>query len=321
VRASEVVARTLTHAAALVATAVATAALASCTVVTTEPRVARASQVTEREPRGDGSVIGPLVDPPPVKGLESLPLEGREKGMFAEVVSQLYAPCTAHAVTLRQCVEEQRDCPACTPAARLLAEKIHEGATTAQAREIYAARFGGEAKAITVGESPARGPERAAVTIVVWSDFECPHCKHALPMLEKVAAKYASDVRLVHKFYPLRQHSHAAAAARAAIAAQNQGHYWEMERTLFDHQDEQTDTDLAKYAKDLHLDMKRYQADLEADRTTRLLERDHDEAERAGLTGTPFILINGREFNGSYFHVEGDLDGWVALEIELAKKR
>jgi protein-disulfide isomerase len=139
-----------------------------------------------------------------------------------------------------------------------------------------------------------------------------------MPLLEQVFQKHAPNVRLVHKFYPLRQHSHAAASARAAIAAQNQGRYWEMERVLFDHQDEQSDTDLAGYAADLKLDMRRWTLDLSAERTTKILERDHDDAERAGLSGTPFILINGREFDSGLFHVAQDLDAWVDLEIKLA---
>jgi len=94
-----------------------------------------------------------------------------------------------------------------------------------------------------------------------------------------------------------------------------------MERVLFDHQDEQTDTDLARYAQELKLDMKRWKADLEADRTTKILERDHEDAERAGLAGTPYILVNGREFDGALFHVATDLEPWVQLELELARKR
>jgi len=174
---------------------------------------------------------------------------------------------------------------------------------------------------VDVAGSPARGPADAPVTIVVWSDFECPHCKHTLPILDRVFEKHAPRVRLVHKFYPLRQHSHAEPAARAAIAAQNQGRYWEMERKLFDHQEELSDSDLVHYAEELKLDLGRFKADLGAERTTKILERDHQDAERAGLSGTPFILVNGREFDSAHFHADPDLDDWVSLELELVGKR
>jgi protein-disulfide isomerase len=142
-----------------------------------------------------------------------------------------------------------------------------------------------------------------------------------MPVIDKVLKRHQPKVRLVHKFYPLRQHTHAAMAARAAIAAQNQGKYWEMERLLFDNQEAQEDRDLDRYAKEVGLDLKRFHADMAADRTAKIIARDHDDAERAGLTGTPFILINGREFDGQHFHINLDLDAWVDLEIELAEKR
>jgi predicted DsbA family dithiol-disulfide isomerase len=259
-------------------------------------------------------------EPRTLPGLEALTLEGREKALFWQVLSQLYAPCPSEAVSIRQCVEETRPCAACKPAALLLGRKIRDGATAEEAREVYGVRFGPNLKQVDPADSPARGPAGAPVTIMVWSDFECPHCRHAMPVLDRVFEKHTPKVRLVHKFYPLRQHTHAAAAARAAIAAQNQGRYWEMEQLLFDHQEEQEDRDLDRYAKDLGLDLKRFHADMAADRTAKIIARDHDDAERSGLTGTPFILINGREFNGQHFNINLDLDAWVELEIELAEK-
>jgi 2-hydroxychromene-2-carboxylate isomerase len=259
-------------------------------------------------------------EPRPLPGLESLTLEAREKALFWQLVSQVYAPCPSEAVSLRQCIEEARPCAACTPAAKLIGEKVREGASADEARVVYGVRFGPNLKQVDVADSPALGPADAPVTIMVWSDFECPHCRMSLPVIERVVERHQPQVRLVHKFYPLRQHTHAAAAARAAIAAQNQGRYWEMERLLFEHQDEQGDSDLDAYAKELKLDPKRFHADMAADRTTKILARDHDDAERAGLTGTPFILINGREFDTSHFHVNLDLDAWVTLELELMGK-
>ena len=201
------------------------------------------------------------------------------------------------------------------------AQALHQSGRLEEARALYGVRFGNAVKQVDAADSPARGPADAPVTIMVWSDFECPHCKHTLPIVERVFEKHSPQVRLVHKFYPLRQHLRAEPAARAAIAAQNQGRYWEMERKLFDHQDELTDADLAHYAEELKLDKARFNADLVAERTGKILERDHQDAERAGLSGTPFILINGREFDSAHFHADPDLDDWVSLEIELLAKR
>jgi protein-disulfide isomerase len=260
-------------------------------------------------------------EPRLLPGLGAVDLDARENRVFWNMISQLYAPCPSEAVSIVQCIDEKRACAACMPAARLIAEKIKAGATPDQAREIYGMRFGPNVKQVDAADSPARGPADAPVTIMVWSDFECPHCRHALPVIESLVEKNAPRVRLVHKFYPLRQHTHAEQAARAAIAAQNQGRYWEMERTLFEHQSEQEGSDLDRYAEGLKLDMNRFHADEASERTTKILERDHADAERAGLSGTPFILVNGREFDGTYFHVESDLDPWIKLELELIGKR
>jgi 2-hydroxychromene-2-carboxylate isomerase len=259
--------------------------------------------------------------PSALAGVDTGELSSRERGVFWRLVSELYAPCPDQAVSIRQCVAEARPCAACRPAAKLLAQKVREGAGMEEGRAIYGARFGPKVTKVDVGGSPARGPSDAPVTVLVWHDFGCPHCRMAMPVLERAFAKHSPRVRLAHKFYPLRQHPNSEAAARAAIAAQNQGRYWEMERALFDHQSEQAPPDLDRYAQGLRLDMNRFHADMAADATTKMLARDHEDAERAGLGGTPFILINGREFDTSYFKLDRDLDAWIALEIELGGAR
>jgi protein-disulfide isomerase len=259
-------------------------------------------------------------EPTPLPGVDIDKLTLRERGLFYDLVSQLYAPCTEQAVSIAQCVQEARPCAACRPAATLLADKVHQGATAEEGRTVYATRFGPTIKKVDLADSPAKGPADAPVTIIVWSDFQCPHCRIALPMIEGIFDKFSPKVRLVHKFYPLHSHTTAEPAARAAVAAQNQGHYWEMERLLFSHQDAQLPKDLDAYAKELRLDPTRFRADLVADATTKIITRDRADADRSGLTGTPFILINGREFDLSFFHLETDLEAWIALEVELAGK-
>jgi protein-disulfide isomerase len=260
----------------------------------------------------------PATEPKALPGVDLDKLSLRERGLFWDLVSQLYAPCSDQAVSIAQCVQESRPCAACRPAATLIADKVHQGATVEEGRSVYATRFGPNVKKVDLADSPAKGPVDAPVTILVWSDFQCPHCRIALPMLEAVFDKFAPKVRLVHKFYPLHSHNTAEPAARAAIAAQKQGRYWEMERLLFGHQDAQQPKDLDDYAKSLKLDVQRLHADEVAEATDKILARDRADADRSGLTGTPFILINGREFDLSFFHLESDLEAWVALEIALA---
>ena len=264
--------------------------------------------------------------PPPTSPPEELPgvsstggLDDREKLLWWKLVNQLYAPCADQAVSVAQCVKEKRSCSTCVPGADLLASRVKLGATPADAEAAYAARFGPNTKRVEIGTSPSRGSERAPVTMVVWSDFQCPACGRAVPLLDDISRKLGEDLRLVHKFYPLSKHPRAFDAARAAWAAQQQGKYWEMEHALFANQEALAITDLEAAAQKLGLDMNRFRADMQSDKAKEAIERDKADADRNGMRGTPFIIINGREFDTAWFRIEEDLEPWVRLEAKLAR--
>jgi protein-disulfide isomerase len=283
---------------------------------------------SQTDPQAEPLALPGPVNAPPLKaaasepeelpGVDTSQLSRREKELAWRMVTELYAPCQREAVSLAVCVKEKRACASCVPAVKLLVDKIHEGASSEQAQTVYATRFGPKLKQVDLADSPSEGAADAPVTIVEWFDFECPHCKIAGPVLEKLVEKHPRGVRLVQKFFPLKQHPRADVAARAAWAAQQQGKYWDMERTLFAHQDALTDQDLEKYATDLKLDVKRWKSDMASSRAAEVVARDRDQADKLGLTGTPFILINGREFDLGLFHFESDLEPWVDLELQLA---
>ena len=88
-----------------------------------------------------------------------------------------------------------------------------------------------------------------------------------------------------------------------------------MAHLLFEHQDDQGESRCEGYAKQLGLDLERFRADLRSDQTTRALSRDRADAERAGLAATPFVLIDGREFDTTYFQLGPDLDEWIRTEL------
>jgi protein-disulfide isomerase len=271
-------------------------------------------------PPGAPPLAAPSGEPEELPGVDTSQLVRRERHTWWQLVSQLYAPCADQAVSLAQCVREQRPCAACLPGARLLATQIRAGASASDAQAAYAVRFGPDVKKIDAVDAPARGPEGAPVQIVVWSDYECPACKRAMPLIDAVFERHSPSVRLVHRFYPLKSHKRSDPAARAAFAAKQQGRYWEMERLLFESQPAFEDQELLGYAKRLGLDLARFQADMASDRAGEVIARDRAEADRDGLKGTPFIMINGREFDLTHFSLQTDLAPWVATEIELAGK-
>src|SRR4029079_5926288 len=153
---------------------------------------------------------------------------------------------------------QSRPCAACVPAAQFLARRARMGVTQNEAIAAFTVRFGKDVKKVDLADSPATGPASAPVTLVIWSDFECPACGYAGPLIEEILSKFSNDVRLVHKLYPLKSHPHSRPAARASIAARRQGKYWEMERALFSHQKHLEDSDLAEYARNIGLDMARF---------------------------------------------------------------
>ncbi|HKQ67713.1 MAG TPA: thioredoxin domain-containing protein [Polyangiaceae bacterium] len=252
-------------------------------------------------------------------GVETGALTAHEKKEWSTWVSELLAPCANEPVSVAQCVKESRKCAKCLPAARLLAKQVRVGHTRIQAEEAVAARFSADRiKSIEVGDSPSKGPSSAPVTIVEWADFQCPHCRHAAPVLEKLVETHPGKVRLAYKFYPLSAHPQGESAARAAVAAMKQGKFWEMHHALFEHQDALEQRDIEKYAKEIGLDIAKWKADWESEATADRVTRDRKQGDQVTISGTPTVYINGREYDLSKNDMSDDLEDWINLEIELA---
>lgn len=153
---------------------------------------------------------------------------------------------------------------------------------------------------VDVSGSPAQGPNDAKVTMVEFVDFECPFCgRYARDTLPQLRRDYGDRIRYVSRQFPLDIHPHAAAAARTAVCADEQGRYWDLHDMLFAHQEELTKRDLAGYARELGLDMDGYATCLRAPATQARVERDLADGRRYGVTGTPAFFINGRLISGA----------------------
>jgi protein-disulfide isomerase len=145
--------------------------------------------------------------------------------------------------------------------------------------------------------SPAPG----RVELVVYSDFQCPFCAVFSKALREVQTKGVDGipVSVVFKHFPLSFHTQAPLAHRASLAAGEQGKFWEMHDLLFANQRRLQRDDLIAYAKDLGLNLKRFAADLEADRLERTVEADQAEGVAHGVDGTPAFFVNGRGYSGA----------------------
>lgn len=151
---------------------------------------------------------------------------------------------------------------------------------------------------IPTGGSPVRGPQSAPVTLVEFSDFQCPYCVAAFPELQAVLKAFPTQVKLIFKQYPLETHSQAALAAAAAIAAQKQGKFWAMHDAMFTAHDNLSKDSLLALAQQNGMDLKRFQEDLDSVEVKEAITRDVQDGDRAGVSGTPTLFIDGQHYNG-----------------------
>ena len=146
---------------------------------------------------------------------------------------------------------------------------------------------------------PSKGPETAPVTIAEFSEFQCPFCLKADPTVKRIAEVYRDQVRIVWKHYPLTMHQNATVAALAAEAAGNQNKFWEYHDKLFANQKSLAVESLQQYARDLGLDMDRFEKDRLNPETRKRVEADMAEAEALRVSATPSFFINGRFLRGA----------------------
>lgn len=151
---------------------------------------------------------------------------------------------------------------------------------------------------IPIGSAPSLGPADAPITLVEFSDFQCPYCAVAAPEIAGLLKSAPTQVRLVFKNYPLDMHPQAPQAAAAAVAAGKQGKFWEMHDALFAHRNNLQRSGLLADAKALGLDMTKFEADLDAPETKAVVDADTSLGDKLGVPGTPTVFINGARYNG-----------------------
>jgi protein-disulfide isomerase len=147
--------------------------------------------------------------------------------------------------------------------------------------------------------APVRGNANAPVTIVEFSDFQCPFCARAEGEIVKVRDTYKDQVKIVYKDYPLPIHPNAPKAAEASRCAREQDKYWEYHDVLFANHDALEVPNLKKFAADLKLDTTKFDTCLDSDKYADEIAKDMAEGSRVGVSGTPAFFINGRLLSGA----------------------
>jgi protein-disulfide isomerase len=175
-------------------------------------------------------------------------------------------------------------------------------------------------QSVAAGDNPARGPANAPVTLIEFSDFQCPFCARVGPTLKKLEETYPGQIRLVFRDLPLLNlHKNAGHAAEAAACANEQGKFWAMHDRLFANQGKLAPAELKTHAAELGLDTAAFDACLDSGKYTAEWQKDAEEAARLGLTGTPAFFINGRLLVGARPYE--DFAAVVEDELERAGRK
>jgi protein-disulfide isomerase len=253
-------------------------------------------------------------------GIDFTGLTGAQKATALKLLREHGCSCGCN-MKLAECRMVDPNCSFSKGLAAAIIDAIRQGKTEAEANAAADAskwahttptRLLDDPVSISVFGSPSLGPPSAPITLVEFSDFQCPYCIAAVPHIRAVMSAYPTQVKLIFKEYPLDIHSQAEQAAYAALAAQKQGKFWAMHDAMFANRDLSRENILA-LAQKSGLDMKRFQADWDSTDVRETVVRDIQDGDRAGVQGTPTIFINGKRYNGPI--IESSLK--PVLEAEL----
>lgn len=241
-------------------------------------------------------------------------LDEMSKTAFMRFV-QKYPSACGKAQSLEASLKHDPKCRRSVFAARYMVRLFKLGLLPSEVEEHYNQRFGPglyKYKNIDVHDAPLRGDPGAPVTIVEFSDFQCPHCKHLQPVLERLLAEYP-QVKLYFKNYPINAaHPFSQKAAQAAVAAGKQGKFWQYHDKLFGgDQEKETPSDLERYARELKLNIPKWKKDMEA--AAEKVNRDRADGQKVDIDATPTLIINGRKYRGPISY--DDLKDWIDEEL------
>jgi protein-disulfide isomerase len=265
------------------------------------------------QPAAESVAKAPEAGKAPLPGVSLEGLLDSDVKAFWRMVEKYPSAC-GKAHSLETSVRTDPGCKRSIFAARYVVRLMKAHLLPSEVEEQYDRRFG-DAKRETfdLKAAPLRGEASAPITLVEFSDFQCPHCKHLQPVLEQLLDEYRGKVKLYFKNYPItRAHPDAHGSAAAALAAGKQGKFWAFHDKLFAGDQLKQDMPvLEKIAKDLKLDVAKWKAEIEPMKAQ--VDRDHAEGERVDIDSTPTLFINGRRFQGP--KTLDEVKDWVEEEL------
>jgi protein-disulfide isomerase len=238
-------------------------------------------------------------------GVDFLGLTGPKKALALKIMRTETCPCGCD-TRIAQCRVEDHTCAYSKKYANVVVKEIDEGKTEAVIRAdlkklaTQPPPVLDDPVKISIAGDPVRGPANARVTIVEFSDFQCPYCSKAVAETRLLMHQFPNDVRLVFKQFPLDRHSQAEFAAEAALAAQTQGKFWEMHDLLYAGYPNISRTIVLGYAKKLGLDVTKFTTEVDSHKYAARVHAEEQEGENIDVAGTPTFFINGKKFNDTF---------------------
>ncbi len=242
-------------------------------------------------------------------GVDTSKLSEAQRTVFFQVINTEPSACDKPHSMARSLTDDT-DCRDSLLASQFVSDALASGApASAIKHDLPLVVEALTPKDINVQGRPVYGSERAPVTVVVFADFQCPHCRAEAPMLRKAIDTYRGRAKLVYKHYPLPGHVRAKAAAIATEAAHEQGKFWEMHDLVFENQENLSDAQLYAFADSIGLDAAQFKASFDAKKGKAVVERDKADGEALEITGTPAVFVNGREVIPALFG--GNVTAWI----------
>jgi protein-disulfide isomerase len=234
-------------------------------------------------------------------------LTAAQKAQVLAIAKQESCTCGC-SMKIAPCLSQDRACMRSRALATAVAMEFKAGKTPAAAKGVlanaaYIAKLQDALEkapvALQIAGAPSRGPATARLTIVEFSDFQCPFCKTGAEALNAIAKAYPKDVRVVFKQFPLESHSQAAFAAEASLAAQAQGKFWEMHDRIFANPRALTEANFVAWAKEFGMDVPRFTSELTSHKYQSVVQAETKQGLDAGVEGTPTVFLNGRPYRGA----------------------
>lgn len=256
------------------------------------------------------------VDTTPLPGIDTSALEGARLELFYKLLGSLKSPC-GKPHSLRTSFTQDTSCKRAPYAVKYVLALLSDEASEDRVREFYADKYEKTPAKVTldVSRAPRIGNEDAPVRLVEFFDYQCPHCAQFAPHLDRIAETHQGKVVQYYLMFPVMESRipGSKSAAQAAIAASQQGKFKEMHKKLFASPGALSKEHVLGYAKELGLDVAKFEADYEA--AAAQVEKDSAQAQAADVHATPTLFFNDRRYEGP--QVADYIGMWIDEELAV----